>query len=102
VVGLPVRQGQLLATVGGAAVYAPFDGVVRGLVEDDTVLTAGTKIGDIDPRSRQQNCFTVSDKSLAIGGAVMEAILSAPPLRQTLLTQWATAHAATMNPEKGR
>lgn len=90
VVGFPVRQGQLVATVGAAPVYASFDGVVRGLVEDNTSITAGTKIGDIDPRGRQQHCFTVSDKSLAVGGGVLEAILSAPHIREMLLAQRAT------------
>jgi xanthine dehydrogenase accessory factor len=35
------------------------------------------KIGDIDPRGRVEYCSTVSDKSRAIGGAVLEAILGA-------------------------
>lgn len=99
-VGFAVRQGRLLATVGEAPVYAPFDGVVRGMMEDDTFVTAGTKIGDIDPRGRQQHCFTVSDKSLAIGGGVLEAVLSAPQLREMLLTQRATARAQDLKQEK--
>jgi xanthine dehydrogenase accessory factor len=33
------------------------------------------KIGDLDPRADVAYCFTVSDKSLAIGGGVLEAIL---------------------------
>jgi xanthine dehydrogenase accessory factor len=33
------------------------------------------KIGDLDPRADVAACFTVSDKSLAIGGAALEAIL---------------------------
>jgi xanthine dehydrogenase accessory factor len=102
VVGFPVRKGQLLATVGAAPVYAPFDGVVRGLVEDDTYLTTGTKIGDIDPRGRQQHCFTVSDKSLAVGGGVLEAILSAPQLREALLSQRPVARALGLGADQRR
>jgi xanthine dehydrogenase accessory factor len=34
------------------------------------------KIGDVDPRARREHCFTVSDKSLAIGGGVLEAVLT--------------------------
>jgi len=45
------------------------------------------KIGDLDPRTRRQNCFTISDKSLAIGGGVLEAVLSAPQIRPLLLSQ---------------
>jgi xanthine dehydrogenase accessory factor len=33
------------------------------------------KAGDIDPRCEAAHCFTVSDKALAIGGGVLEALL---------------------------
>jgi xanthine dehydrogenase accessory factor len=36
----------------------------------------GLKIGDIDPRGREEYCYTISDKARAIGGGVLEAILS--------------------------
>jgi xanthine dehydrogenase accessory factor len=34
------------------------------------------KIGDLDPRQKPEYCFEISDKALAIGGGVLEAILS--------------------------
>jgi xanthine dehydrogenase accessory factor len=34
------------------------------------------KIGDVDARIQRENCFTISDKSLAIGGGALEAILT--------------------------
>ena len=34
------------------------------------------KIGDLDPRCDPKYAFMVSDKALAIGGGVLEAILS--------------------------
>jgi xanthine dehydrogenase accessory factor len=33
------------------------------------------KIGDIDPRDDSTYIYTISDKSLAIGGAVLTAVL---------------------------
>ncbi len=33
------------------------------------------KVGDVDPRAEQAHCFSVSDKSLAIGGGALEAVL---------------------------
>ena len=33
------------------------------------------KSGDVDPRGCVENCTTASDKALAIGGGVLEAIL---------------------------
>ena len=42
------------------------------------------KIGDLDPRAKREHCFTISDKSLAIGGGVLEAVLAAPQVRAVL------------------
>lgn len=83
-IGNRVGAGQLIAMVGEKPVYAPFDGVVRGLVHAGLKVYQGMKIGDVDPRNEPRYCTTVSDKSLAIGGAVLEAILSRKELRTSL------------------
>lgn len=57
------------------AARAAIDGVVRGLIRTGVRVTVGLKIGDVDPTSEVRRCFTVSDKALAIGGGVLEAIL---------------------------
>jgi xanthine dehydrogenase accessory factor len=44
----------------------------------------GMKIGDIDPRNDPSYCWRVSDKSLAIGGGVLEALLTQPAVRSRL------------------
>ena len=75
-IGGQVTTGEIIATVGDGQVVAPFDGILRGLVHDGIQVKAGMKIGDIDPRAKRENCFTISDKSLAIGGGALEAILS--------------------------
>lgn len=77
-----VQAGEVLAVVRGsqgetAEVRAPFDGVLRGLIHPRVLVAAGMKIGDVDPRAAREHCFTVSDKSLAIGGGVLEAVLTA-------------------------
>lgn len=76
-----VKAGEVVAQVGDCEIVAPFDGFLRGLIHDGVQVSAGLKVGDVDPRARREHCFTVSDKSLAIGGGVLEAILSAPQLR---------------------
>jgi xanthine dehydrogenase accessory factor len=38
------------------------------------------KIGDLDPRDDPRFCWLVSDKSLAVGGGVLEAILASQNL----------------------
>lgn len=83
-IGAMLRAGQIVAEVNGQAVAAPFDGVLRGLVRDGLYVSAGTKIGDVDPRGERDNCFTISDKSLALGGAALEAVLSHPGVRRTI------------------
>jgi len=81
-IGERIRQGQLIATVAGHEIRAPFDGVLRGLVHSEVNVTADMKIGDLDPRGVVEHCFTISDKSLAVGGGVLEAILSSPISRR--------------------
>ncbi len=69
--------GQIIDAKGAATpVFAPFNGIVRGIIHPTVPVTSGMKIGDIDPRIEPQNCRTVSDKSLAIGGGALEALLT--------------------------
>ena len=78
-IGERVRAGDVIARVGDADVAAPLDGVVRGLIRPGIPVTAGQKIGDVDPRGDVELCRRISDKALAIAGGVLEAILSEPP-----------------------
>ena len=50
-------------------------GVLRGLIRGGTPVFAGMKCGDVDPRGKKDYCYRVSDKALAIGGGVLEAML---------------------------
>jgi len=81
-IGDPIKEGQVIATVNGSQLRAPFDGVLRGLVHASVPVSAGFKIGDLDPRGNVDHCFTISDKSLAIGGGVLEAILASHIVRK--------------------
>ncbi len=83
-IGDLLKQGAQVAQIGDLFIYAPFDGVLRGLVMDGLQVSQGMKIGDLDPRSDPGLCTLVSDKALAVGGGVMEAILSHPHLRELL------------------
>ncbi len=73
-IGDRVRKGELVATVAGTPVIARISGVLRGLLRSDTPVNRGTKLGDIDPRGKTDFCRTASDKAMAIGGGVLEAI----------------------------
>ncbi len=85
-IGDKVRQGQLIASINGHHIIAPFDGVLRGLIHSSVQAAAGLKIGDVDPRGAVDHCFTISDKSLAIGGGVLEAILSSPLFQTKMIS----------------
>jgi xanthine dehydrogenase accessory factor len=75
-IGDVVETGDELGEVGGKAVVARTGGVIRGLVSDGVELSEGQKSGDIDPRGDRIDPATVSDKALAVGGGVLEALLS--------------------------
>lgn len=72
-----INEGDLIAEVDGQPINAPFKGVLRGLLHSGLRVEPGFKVGDLDPRDDPRYCRLVSDKSLAIAGGVLEAILSA-------------------------
>ncbi|PIE36261.1 molybdenum hydroxylase [candidate division KSB3 bacterium] len=75
-VGDMVEEGELVARVAGQNARALASGVIRGLINAGVHVPQGLKIGDIDPRGALQYCEMISDKALAVGGGVLEAILS--------------------------
>ena len=75
-IGDLVQAGQPVAWVAGQAVPARIAGVVRGLLYPGLAVTPGMKVGDVDPRGERANCFTISDKALAVAGGVLEAVVS--------------------------
>jgi xanthine dehydrogenase accessory factor len=83
-IGSRLEPGDLIARVGGAELRAPFAGVLRGLLHDGVPVEQGLKVGDLDARGDPSYCYLISDKSLAIGGGVLEALLSRPEIRGRL------------------
>ena len=76
-IGDEVEKDQVIARIetdsqGSVPVKATFTGLLRGLIRDGYPVSEGFKIADIDPRREQyENCFTISDKARALGGAVV-------------------------------
>lgn len=85
-IGDHVIEGEPVASIDGQEIIAPFSGLLRGLIHPNAEIKRGMKIGDLDPRNDPDLCNHVSDKALAIGGGVLEAILSKPELRPHLWT----------------
>ncbi len=79
-IGDRVAAGEPVAYVesaGKVEVQAKISGVLRGILREGLRVTAGMKVGDIDPRGERSYCFSISDKARAIGGGVLEAIMAA-------------------------
>lgn len=83
-IGDKLAEGDLIAEVDGKEIRAPFDGVLRGLIHPSVDVSEGWKIADLDPRNDPSFIHQVSDKALAIGGGVLEALLSQAEIRARL------------------
>jgi xanthine dehydrogenase accessory factor len=79
-----VKQGDTIAIVEGQPVKANFNGLLRGLLYNGIRVQEGMKIGDLDPRTDGRMYQHISDKALAVGGGVLEAILSVSEIRSKL------------------
>ena len=75
-IGDIVEEGDIVARLDGLPVHSELNGLLRGLLRDATYVTRGMKVGDVDPRTDRTLCYRVSDKSLAVAGGVLEAVLS--------------------------
>jgi xanthine dehydrogenase accessory factor len=74
-IGDLIAPGDIFGHLDGSPILAPIKGIVRGLLMNGTWVTAGTKLGDIDPRGIREYCYTISEKARAIAGGVLEALL---------------------------
>ena len=74
-IGALVEAGECVGTVNERPMCCTISGVLRGILPDGTPVTAGMKSGDVDPRGDASACYTASDKAIAIGGGVLQAIL---------------------------
>lgn len=78
-IGDMVEQGDIIGQVNDRKmqtdVVGTVDGVIRGLIRNETPVRKGLKIGDIDPRGDTSYCTTISDKARAIAGSVLEAVM---------------------------
>ncbi len=81
-IGDHLEEGQLIAEINSqtknrkSEITSPFKGVLRGIIRPEIEVTQGIKIGDVDARDDSSICYLVSDKALAVGGGVLEAVLT--------------------------
>ena len=74
-IGDQVEPGDVAGYVGGVPMMCTIGGILRGLLADGVPVRKGMKSGDVDPRCEPAHCLCASDKALAVGGGVLEAIL---------------------------
>lgn len=75
-IGTVVEAGDIAGTVSGEPMRCTIGGVLRGILADGTPVRKGMKSGDVDPRYQVEYCYQASDKALAVGGGVLEAVLA--------------------------
>ena len=74
-IGDTVEEGETIGFVAGQPMKCTISGVLRGVLDDGVPVKKGMKSGDVDPRCKPEYCTTISDKALAVGGGVVEAVL---------------------------
>jgi xanthine dehydrogenase accessory factor len=74
-IGAQVAPGDAAGEVNGVPMRCTIGGILRGILPDGTPVKKGMKSGDVDPRCVLEHCYTASDKAIAVGGGVLQAIL---------------------------
>ena len=74
-IGDQVEPGDVAGYVAGEPMVCTIGGILRGLLADGVPVKRGMKSGDVDPRCKPDHCLCASDKALAVGGGILEAIL---------------------------
>lgn len=68
-------EGDVVAFIDLKPVQAECAGVLRGMMRNGQKVKKGTKIGEIDPLARPEDCYKIRGHARVIAGAVLEAIL---------------------------
>ena len=63
-----------MAFVDDTPIRAKITGVLRGILHSGLIVSDHFKLADIDARCEESHCYSISDKSLAVGGGVLEAV----------------------------
>lgn len=74
-IGEMVRKGEMIAAVGSTPVFASISGLIRGMLYPGLEVERGMKVGDIDPRGKEVDWKTISDKARSVAGGVLEAVM---------------------------
>lgn len=73
-IGQRVQTGEIVGRLGDRDLPAPFDGVLRGLVHDDTPVVAGARLFEVDPRGLNPVNAGIPARQARIAAVVAGAI----------------------------
>lgn len=73
-IGDIVQADQAIGKMNGELIKSKISGVIRGLIKEGIDIPKGTKVADIDPRSKKETCYKISDKAIIIGRSVCDVL----------------------------
>ncbi len=73
-IGDLIEEGQIVGHVSGLPVVSALTGLLRGLVHTRAELSAGEKVGDVDPHGQAVDPAEMTDKACKVGAGVREAL----------------------------
>ena len=75
-IGDLVEKGEIIGYVDSVPVRTKIAGKLRGLLADGIPVTEHFKLADVDPRGKDADHTTCSDKAMAVAGGVLEAVMN--------------------------
>lgn len=73
-IGTRVFKDFIVGHLGGEAIRAPFDGILRGVVRDGTEVLEGVKLLEVDARGRKAAWSGLDSRGKTIANAVMKTL----------------------------
>lgn len=70
-----VEQNQVIGKLGEIEIKSHIGGMVRGIISPHVTVTKRMKIADVDPRGKEVDFNSISDKARCIGRGVLEAAM---------------------------
>jgi xanthine dehydrogenase accessory factor len=71
-IGAAVRQGEIVANIGGTPIAAPISGILRGLIHEGVEIAERTKCLEVVPAGAQ--VFGVSERPARVAAGVIAAL----------------------------
>lgn len=73
-IGMRVFKGFPVGRVGPVPVFAPIDGILRGIARDGIEVPQSVKVVEVDPRGRRAAWIGIDQRGRVIADATLEAV----------------------------